>query len=284
MDILTDTTALANSDGVVIGRYGRSARISAEGTSRSNNPTGLDLIDKVALGPNLGGDHKLTVNLAIPCAALPRNEVSNKPKTPFILINDTNSTGRAYFDCSDTTAAVLTTWVSDDLVAGKAPRLQLIYPFGLASQIKPLPDASLVFQLERLSQQGDKAGQSFLLRALTDPNFESLDKAGGCWTLEVGPDYEINLPTTKCTNHPDSKNMQKLTATTILIRDIPEKKGSPLFKDKFVLKDNTRSFYELTVPAAKAEAKKPTFVAKQAPTINENDSRWVTVLGRASTV
>jgi hypothetical protein len=279
MDILTDTTALANSDGVVIGRYGRSARISAEGTNRSDTPAGLDLIDEVALGPNLGGDHKLTVTLSIPCTALPRNEVSNKPKVPFILINDTNSPGRAYFDCSDKNPAVLTTWVSDDLVAGKAPRLQLIYPFGLTSQIKPLPDASLVFQLERLSQQENKVSESFLLKALTDPNFESLDKAGGCWTLEVGPDYEINLPTSKCTNHPDSKNMQKLTATTILIREIPEKKGSPLFEDKFILKDNVKGFFEVAVPAAKAEAKKPAFAAKQTLTINQNDSRWVTVLG-----
>lgn len=279
MDILTDTTALANSDGVVIGRYGRSARISAEGTARRNPVPPPGLIKDVTMGPNLSGDHKLTVHLSIPCSDLPLNEVSNKPKVPFILVNDTNSPGRAYIDCPAGKPPVLTTWVADDVVSGKSPRLQLIYPFGLSSQIEPLTDARLDFQLERLSQQGDKAGQSFLLKALTNPNFEALESAHGCWTLQVGPDYEINLPTVGCSNKPDVKNMQKLTATTILIRNIPEKKGSPLFKDTFVLKDNVRSFYELSVPAAKAEIKKPVFVPKQNPTVNQNDSRWVSVQG-----
>jgi hypothetical protein len=42
-------------------------------------------------------------------------------------------------------------------------------------------------------------------------------------------------------------------------------KRTPLFKDKFVLKNNVGSFYELGVPAAKAAAKKPALWLSRPP-------------------
>ncbi len=194
LDILTDVDSLVRSDGAIVGRYGRSALIDG-GCTNANLPSD-DLIQSVDLGASLGGMREIDVTLNQPFASVKRKPASNVPQLPLVLLNDTVASEHATIAQSDNGPnAVIKLWIADDQFSGKAPRLQVIYPFGKRSTPWPLVDSKIAFALSRLSS--DKP--AFILRADVYPTFnaqrpDGVLPANNCWTLTVSPDKVLTLP------------------------------------------------------------------------------------------
>lgn len=99
-----------------------------------------------------------------------------------------------------------------------------------------------------------------------------------CWTLLVGPQTRIKLPTFGCEDF--DPHTTYFNNASILIAGLSDGTPAPtLFQDKFVLMTSKGAAYEVTVPPAKPEAKKPAVDKGQSFSIHQNDARWIELLG-----
>ena len=99
-----------------------------------------------------------------------------------------------------------------------------------------------------------------------------------CLTLLVGPLTRIKLPNAACDDF--DPRTTYLTNASILIAGLSDGNPAPtLFQDKFILMTPHGASYEVTVPPAKAEARKPALDKGQSFAIHQNDSRWIEILG-----
>ena len=261
MDIATDLDGLVRADGVVVGRYGAAEPIVVD--SSSSTPS-TSLTGDISVGPALGGIREITIPLRPACATLPKSEKTGSLRLPLILLNDASFSDRATISC-DTGTAELKLSVADELITSKAPRLQVIYPFGSRSDRISVIDPNIAFQLDRIG--GDS--NTYILRAKANPDFTS-----GCKKLLVGPGREVTIPAKDCaaTDH-----VRYLTSNSVLITGLKAADGA-LFSDKFLLL-NGPAPYEVAVPPAKKDPAKPAFDGGQTPSIGQNDARWITVTG-----
>jgi len=208
---------------------------------------------------------------------------------------------RATISCtSDEKEARIVALAPDNLIKGKAPKLRVIYPFSRRSDSLRAIDPDIAFELERISAEAS----AFVLRARVSnfgkpPSPADVSAAqaklaaqkGGkeatlaglglapdphCWTLVVGPQSRLKLPTAGCSDF--DPRASYLTSASILIAALPDG-DAKIFKDKFILVDPHGLPYEVSVSATKPEAKRPVFDKGQTPSIKQNDARWIEVTG-----
>ena len=165
IDILTDVDSLVRSDGVIEGRYGEPAVI---GQVPGAIPPSWSLIN---VGPSIGGFRQVDVPFDFDCAALPHyTSAAGGIRMPLVLVEDTVVSDRGNINCNAAgTKGVVGVRVADSLIAGKAPLLQVIFPFWPRAwnYAETLVDVPAVFILERISAEKD----SFILRSVTANTF-----------------------------------------------------------------------------------------------------------------
>ncbi len=126
---------------------------------------------------------------------------------------------------------------------------------------------------------------AFILRADAYPTFnaqrpDGVLPANNCWTLTVSPDKVLTLPAdakSGCTKAPEP-NTTYLSSRAILLSNI-KANTEALFKSTFLLTSPGGATYEVTVPPAKDEPKKPKLDSGQTATLNQNDAKWITFTG-----